>query len=464
MNSIAFIPGIRQEDLAYIIKHFSIADISELKKLARDKKIRKLKGFNSKTEMALLRGIQLLESKPVSLPIGIAFDFAAILINELRAWPQICQVLLVGELRRGVEEVRSIELLVQAHFEEIIEVINEIPLVFFNKLEDAKIKLSTPLGIPLYIHFSSIKSWGTSSIITTGSPKHLRALSCSTEYLPEFPEENEVYKNLGLPWIPPEIRETGFEVQFAQGNLIPKLIDLKAIEGDLHLHSKWSDGSNTIEEIIKKGIKLGYEYIAITDHSQSLTIAGGLKTHDLIRQILEIGNLQLRFPQIRILKGAEVDILPDGSLDFTDDILEKLDIVIASVHSHFHMKEVEMTKRITTALKHPLVKILAHPTGRVLGKRPGYNVDIKEVIKTATSYNKILEINASPDRLDLRDEHLQYAKTKSVKIAINTDAHHIDRMHDMYFGVQTAKRGWQTSEDIVNSWCYEKLKQYLSNI
>jgi len=151
-------------------------------------------------------------------------------------------------------------------------------------------------------------------------------------------------------------------------------------------------------------------------------------------------------------------------LDFTDDILEKLDIVIASVHSHFHMKEVEMTKRITTALKHPLVKILAHPTGRVLGKRPGYNVDIKEVIKTATSYNKILEINASPDRLDLRDEHLQYAKTKSVKIAINTDAHHIDRMHDMYFGVQTAKRGWQTSEDIVNSWCYEKLKQYLSNI
>lgn len=455
---------MRQEDLASIIRHFNIVDIYELKKLAREKKIRKLKGFNSKTEMALLRGIKLLESKPGSMPIGIAFDFAAILINQLKAWPQICQVLLVGELRRGVEEVRSIELLVDANIEETIEVINQISLVFIDSIEDAKIKLGTPLGIPLLLHFSSTKSWGNNSILTTGSSKHLQALSSINEGLPVFPEENEVYKYLGLPWIPPEIRETGFEIQIAQENLLPKLIDLKDIKGDLHLHSKWSDGSNTIEEIINKGIKLGYDYITITDHSQSLEIAGGLKSQDLLQQIVEINNLQLRFPQIQILKGAEVDILPDGSLDFTDDILKKLDIVIASVHSHFHMKEIEMTRRITTALKHPLVKILAHPTGRVLGKRPGYNVDIKEIIKTAASNNKILEVNASPDRLDLRDEHLQYAKTQSVKIAINTDAHHIDRMHDMYFGVQTAKRGWQTNEDIVNSWCYEKLKQYLLNI
>jgi len=414
--------------------------------------------------MALLRGIQLLESKPVSMPVGIAFDFAAILINELKAWPQICQVLLVGELRRGVEEVRSIELLVQANLEETIEIINQIPLLFLDSIEDAKIKLRIPLGIPLLIHFSSIKSWGTSSILTTGSSKHLQALSGITEELPVLPKEDEVYKNLGLPWIPPEIRETGFEVQFAQNKLIPELIGLKEIKGDLHLHSKWSDGSNTIEEIIKKGIKLGYEYITITDHSQSLKIAGGLKSHDLLQQIMEIDNLQLKYPQIRILKGAEVDILPDGSLDFTDDILKKLDVVIASVHSNFHMKEFEMTQRIIAALKHPLVKILAHPTGRVLGKRPGYNVDILGIINTAVSNNKILEVNASPDRLDLRDEHLQIAKTKGVKIAINTDAHQIDRMHDMYFGVQTAKRGWQTKEDIVNSWCYEKLKEYLANI
>jgi len=464
LDSIPFIPGISTEDIKLISSHFKINDIVELKKLAQRKEIRKLKGFNSKTEMKIIRGIKLLETKPPAIPIGIASDFAILLIKELEAWPQVSQVLLVGELRRGIEEVKSIEILAEAKLSDMVQIIQKSKIVSLRKVENVKIEVNTLLGLPLNLHISTRKSWGTNSILNTGSPMHLRALLNYAGTLPVFSKEEKVYSYLNLPWIDPEIRETGFEVQFAQGKLLPKLIDLSEIKGDLHLHSTWSDGSNSIEEIILAAIKMGYKYIAITDHSQSLKVAGGLAPEELCKQIGEINTLQLKYPKIRILKGVEVDILADGTLDFTDDILNRLDIVIASVHSQFQMSEEDMTKRIIKALKHPLVKILAHPTGRVLGKRPGYQVDIKEIIETAARYKKVLEINASPDRLDLRDQHLQIAKTKGVKIAVNTDAHHIQRMQDMFYGVQTAKRGWQTNKDIINSWSYEKMENYFKSI
>ena len=282
-----------------------------------------------------------------------------------------------------------------------------------------------------------------------------------TPTLPLTDREEKIYNKMGLSWIPPEIRETGREVQLELEGNLPKLIYIKMGKGDLHLHSRWSDGVNTIEEIIQQAIRLGYDYIAITDHSQSLKVAGGLSPQDLFNQGKEISLLQKKYPQIKILKGIEVDILEDGSLDFTDDILNSLDMVIASVHSYFHMSEEDMTRRVVKALQNPYVKILAHPTGRILGKRTGYAIDINKVIDTAVAYNKILEINASPDRLDLRDTHLQIAKTKGAKIAINTDAHNLEKMKDMVFGVQTARRGWQTIDDIINCWSYEKLEDQL---
>ena len=206
---------------------------------------------------------------------------------------------------------------------------------------------------------------GTNCISYTGSAQHLNALLAINNGLPILPEEEKVYEYLNLPWIPPEIRESGYEVQFAKENLIPELIDLRDIKGDLHIHSKWSDGVNTVEEIIIKAIKMGYEYIAITDHSQSLKVAGGIGAEDIARQGAEIDKLQKEYQQIRILKGIEVDILADGSLDLEEEVLKELDIVIASVHSHFEMSEEDMTRRIIKAIKHPLVNIIAHPTGRV---------------------------------------------------------------------------------------------------
>jgi DNA polymerase (family 10) len=465
MDSTIFIPGVKQEDLTRIFKEFKIKDISELTKLAKSKKIRKLKGFNSKTEMAILRGIKLIENQPDYLPIGIALDFSNILITELKAWPHISQVLLVGDLRRGVEKIKSIDILLKGNYVELKDGLQKI-LLLDNEVSSSNKKTiyNSKLGIPVIFHFSSSREWGTDCILTTGSGQHLASLAKIVNTLPKFETEEEVYKNLNLPWIPPEIRETGYETEFAREGILPELIDIKEIKGDLHIHSRWSDGSNTIEEIILNGIKLGYEYVAITDHSQALKMAGGLRPEDLMRQIEEINKLQLKYPQIRILKGIEVDILKDGTLDFTDDILNKLDIVIASIHSHFEMSKGDMTKRIIKALKHPLVKIIAHPTGRILGKRPGYKVDINEVINAAAQTNKVLEVNASPDRLDIRDIHLQIAKTRGVKIAINTDAHHIQSMEDMIFGVQTAKRGWQGKENIINTWSYDKLINYLSSI
>jgi len=464
VDSISFIPGISMEDINFISRHFQISSIAELKKLAQKKKIRRVKGFNSKTEMKILRGIKLLEAKTGVMPIGIAYDFANLLINELKAWPEVSQVLLVGELRRGIEEVDNIKILVAAEVQDMVKIIGKSPLMTLQKVEDTQIVVDTPLGLPVYIFFSTSKSWGTNSILNTGSAKHVEELLNICGSLSFLPEEQEIYTFLKLPWIPPEIRETGHEVKLALEYGLPKLIDFREIKGDLHLHSTWSDGSNTIEEIIRAGIKMGYKYIAITDHSQSLKVAGGLAPEDLFRQMEEINALQLKYPQIRILKGIEVDILPDGSLDYTDDILKNLDIVIASVHSHFQMSENDMTRRIIKALQHPLVKVLAHPTGRILGKRPGYKVDIKAVIATAAKHNKVLEINASPDRLDLRDQHLQMARAKGVKIAINTDAHHIERMQDILYGIQTAKRGWQTTDEIINSWCYKDLEKFLKNI
>jgi len=465
LDSNFYVPGVNEEEMAKIQQEFAITSMTQLKKLAKTKKIRRLKGLSSKTEMAILRGIKLLEKKPEYLPIGIAKEFANTLITKLLAWSPVSQVLLVGDLRRGVEEVNCIELLIEGEANELVSLLLNLPgLENLKNRDKNKLTFATKVGIPVNIHFSSSKIWGTQSIMTTGSQTHLAELNKLTKgKLPDGATEAEVYDKLMLPLIPPEIRETGYEIQFAQDGILPELIDLASIKGDLHIHSRWSDGVNTIEEIIQKGLKLGYQYLAITDHSQSLKVAGGLQPEDLYRQIEEINKLQLKYPQLKILKGIEVDILEDGSLDFTDDILKKLDLVIASIHSNFHLSQDAMTYRIIKALKHPLVNILAHPTGRVLGKRPGYQVNIGEVIKVAAQYKKVLEVNASPDRLDLRDKHLQLAKIEGVKIVINTDAHIINRMEDMIFGVQTAKRGWQTKNNILNSWSYEKVLNFLKN-
>jgi DNA polymerase (family 10) len=263
----------------------------------------------------------------------------------------------------------------------------------------------------------------------------------------------------------PELRTNTGEIEAAQKNKLPKLIGYNDIKGDLQIQTTWTDGLNSIEDYVKEAMKLGLEYIAITDHTKTLTIAGGLDERGLARQSREIDKLNLKLKiknlKFRILKSAEVNILKDGKLDIKDETLKKLDVVAVGVHSGFKMSKKEMTERIIRAMKNPYTDILFHPTGRVINRRPPYQIDIEKIIRAAKETKTVLEINAYPDRLDLKDEHARMAKEAGVKIVIDSDAHNIHHLHYLEFGIAQARRGWAEKKDIINAWPVEKMLRFL---
>ena len=273
--------------------------------------------------------------------------------------------------------------------------------------------------------------------------------------------EEGVYQKLGMEWIPPEIRENQGEIEAALKGKLPKLVELKDIKGDLHTHSKWDGGRNTILEMAKAAINKGYQYLGVTDHTKFLRIEHGLNEKQLVQQRKEIDkinlNLEHQTSNFRILQGAETNILNDGSLDIKNEALKKLDYVNAGVHSNFKMKKAEMTERIIRALKNPYVKILVHPTGRILKQREEYQADWDKIFRAAKQFGVILEINSNPERLDLNDQNIRLAKQMGIKLVINTDAHHLDHLRYMELGVYQARRGWAEKEDIINTQPLEKL-------
>jgi DNA polymerase (family 10) len=273
-------------------------------------------------------------------------------------------------------------------------------------------------------------------------------------------EEQDVYKALGMDWIEPELREDRGEIEAAQKGKLPKLIEESEIKGDLHVHTKWSDGTSSIEEIAKAAQKRGYQYIAICDHSKSLRIAHGLDETRVLTQIDEIDRINEKSKGFQILKGTEVDILTDGKIDHPDKVLEKLDFVVAAVHSGFKQKKEKMTKRIVRALENPLVHCLAHPTGRLLGARTPYEVDIDEVMEAAKRYGKVLEINATLERLDLDDIHCMKAKEMGIRMTIGTDSHHPDQLWMISLGVAVGRRGWLESPDLLNTLSLKEILKW----
>jgi len=273
--------------------------------------------------------------------------------------------------------------------------------------------------------------------------------------------EEELYSKLGMPYIIPELREDRGEIEAALQGKLPEVVKIEDIRGDLHIHSNFSDGVNSIESMVEKARALGYEYIAITDHSKSLKIARGLDENRLREQLELIKNINSKVEGIRILTGIEVDILSDGKLDLDDSILKELDVVIASIHSGFKQDRETLTSRIVKACHNPYVKIIAHPTGRILGRRAAYDVDMDLVLEAAAQTGTVLEINSSPDRLDLNDVYVRRAAEKGIKIAINTDAHSSDALADMMFGIWVARRGWLAADNIINTFPLEKLLEFL---
>jgi DNA polymerase (family 10) len=264
--------------------------------------------------------------------------------------------------------------------------------------------------------------------------------------------EDEVYAAVGLPWIPPELREDTGEIEAALAGTLPVLLELGDIRGDLHCHTNASDGHHTVEELVKAAERRGYEYVAVTDHSAATRVTGGLTAEELAAHVERIREVQARHPRITVLAGSECDILPDGSLDYPDAVLAQLDLVIGAVHSRLAQSKAEMTRRVCRALAHPRVHVLAHPTGRLIGKREPSAIDLEEVLRTARRHDKAVEVNAHPERLDLDDVHTRRSHELGGLVAVSTDAHVLDELACMELGVATARRGWTEKRDVVNTW------------
>ncbi len=433
-----------------------ITTIDDLQKVCENDTLSKLKGFSAKSQELVLNSIYHKKaSKGLHLQ-SVAITEAEELLRILHTSGIVKRAEITGSYRRFSETVDLIEFVAEANSAD--ELVTLLATKYDLKTENEIISFNTKSELPAKIYICNQENYIQILHETTGNEQYLNALDiyCDSFEQPSVTDDSEIiseeniYRNIGLQFIPPELRESGKARAAAKDGLIPELIQPADLKGMLHVHTNWSDGKHTIEEMALSAKAMGFEYIAICDHSRTAGYAGGLSIERVHEQMKEIDRINVQIDGIKILKGIESDILPDGSLDYPDDILGLFDIVVASVHSNFNMKQTEMTRRIVYALMSPYTTILGHPTGRLLLARDAYEIDIREVIDAAADLGKVIEINANPYRLDLTWENVIYAKEKGMKLAINPDSHRHDTMKDIYIGVKAARKGWLTKEDVIN--------------
>ncbi|CCQ95819.1 DNA polymerase/3'-5' exonuclease PolX (Includes: DNA polymerase type-X; 3'-5' exodeoxyribonuclease) [[Clostridium] ultunense Esp] len=480
------IPGLGPRSVGRLYRELGIDSLSKLEEAAKAQKIRKLTGFGAKTELNLLKSIKQLKEIPEEIPIASLLPIA----REIREWVMnvdgIEKAEAAGDLRRMKETGKGILFVLAVRSpDEAVPLLLQFPKVK-KVLEKGKEGVTVELEYlwPIRVDFRLVspQSFSSALLYYTGSEAHreklmVRAKERGIIFTPyglegsrkreTFATEEDLYRRLGISYIPPEIREGREEVERAVKGEIPRLIRLEDIRGDLHMHTEWSDGGNSIEEMARAAYKRGYRYIAITDHSRSLKIAGGLSIERLREQRQKIREVEKRLQEewqddsFRILAGVEMDILPDGRLDYPDEVLQELDLVIASVHTAFKQEEKVMMKRILAAVENNHVDIIAHPTGRLIGRRAPYAVNVEVLIKAAKETGTVLELNANPNRLDLAPEYLEMAMKEGVPLAINTDAHRTDELENMSVGVGTARRGWVEPDLVINTWTLDQLLSFL---
>jgi DNA polymerase (family X) len=480
--AIMDIPGMGPKTLALIHKERGINNLSQLEKAVEDSSLTDLPGMGEKKIENIKRGIQLLKQSKGRMNLGVAFPVAKRIVETLRQKTGSKKIEWAGSLRRMKENIGDIDILATGlDKEKIIQAFIHLPEVK-EVLASGETKASVIVerGTQIDLRVVEEDSYGAALQYFTGSKGHnihLRGIAKAKGIkINEYgvfkrkkkiggKEEKDVYRSLGMDWIEPELREDRGEIEAAQKGRLPKLVEETEIKGDLHVHSKWSDGTSSIEEIARAALKKSYQYVAICDHSKSLKIAHGLDESRLMEQIEEIDRINEKLEGFQILKGTEVDILADGKIDLPEKILEKLDIAVAAIHSGFKQDRGKMTKRIIRALENPYIHILAHPSGRLLGARDPYEVEIEEVMEAAKKYGKALEINAYFERLDLDDIHCRKAKEMGIRVAIGTDSHHLDQMWMISLGVAVARRGWLETKDILNTlslkeilkWCHSRV-------
>ncbi len=473
------IPGLGPKTAGKFLEEMEIKNIEDLKKALQNGEIRKLKGMGAKTEENLLEALKEYQEYTNYINLDQALETSQKLIKKLKDnSDEILKIVTAGSTRRKKIKIGDIDILISVEDKKdhnLIETIRNLDEVQDILLEgDTKISVRTKEGLQVDFRMVTDKEYPAALMYFTGSKYHnvrLRQIAKDKNYkLNEYgvfegekrleaSSEAEIYELLDLKYIEPEIREDKGEIEAAQNVELPQLITLDDINGDFHVHSNYSDGALSIEGMVEAAKDRGYKTLAFTDHSQSLNIANGLSVERVKKQWKEIEKIREKHPDFLILKGIEVDIKKDGTLDYEDEILEGFDIVIASVHNNFNLPADEMTARIIKAMENPYVKILGHPTGRMLGNRTPFDFDYDQVLETAKEHDVILEINSSPSRFDLNDEMAMDAIRSGVKLTINTDAHHPDQYNYMQYGIYIARRAWAEKENIVNTYSPEQLKK-----
>jgi DNA polymerase (family 10) len=476
MLELLKIQGLGPKTIALIWSAYQISDLEGVEKLAREGKIRELPRLGEKYEIKLLKAIEDYRRIAGRFLLDVAEQLSERVAEHLMTVPGIEKITPAGSLRRGRDTVGDLDILVTGQAccepetrQTIIEHLLRVPgLMDVIAQGENKVSFRHRNGMQVDVRFLPPESFGAAMQYFTGSKAHnvalrQRALKMGftlNEYSLTTLEHNkpiagkteeEIYAKLNLDFIAPELRENQGEIEAAATHTLPALIELSDIRGDVHMHTVETDGRNTIEEMAEAAQERGYEYMAITDHSKNLAFANGLTDERALAHIERIRAVEKKMKGIRIFAGIEVDILGDGSLDLSDSILEQMDIVIASVHSHFNQDKVTMTHRLLKAISNPNTSLIGHPTGRQLLRRDAYQFDLDAVLKAAAKHRVAMELNSYPDRLDLCDVHLRMAKQHGVKIVINTDSHHTSHMAKIRYGVTQARRAWLTKDDVLNT-------------
>ena len=468
------IPSVGPKTAKLLYEKFKIKNLPALEKAIKQGKLKQAFGVKDKTIANIVKGIEIFKTSRQILTLARAEALARVFIAPLEKERAVKKIIAAGSLRRCKETVRDIDILaVSSKPAEVMDAFCSLPEVADITAKGAtKSSVRVKDGAQIDCRVVEQRSFGASLVYFTGSKDFnikLRQLAIKkglkineygvfrkNKYICGATEE-EVFRALGLPYIEPELRENTGEIELARKSELPRLLELKDLLGDLHTHSSWTDGKNSISEMAAAAKKLGYSYIALTDHSQSLKVAGGLSVARLKIKKEEIKKLNARLKGITVLYGTEAEIDSEGKIDYDDAVLIEFDIVVAAIHSGFKQSRQQLTKRIVSACMNKYVHIIAHPTGRLWGSREAYDIDLEEIFRVAKDTNTALEINSFPNRLDLNDVNCRRAAELGVKLAVNTDSHSIEQLSMMRYGVAMARRGWVEAKSVINTLPLEKL-------
>jgi len=478
---VVSIPTLGPKKAKLFFEQLKIKDLDDLQKALDENALDGLPGIKEKTIENIRNGLRIIREGQARMNLGLATQIADGIVAALGKLPEVKNIAIAGSLRRFRETIRDIDILIDSsNPKKVMDTFVNLPVVgHINGHGDTKSSILTKENIQVDLRVVEPKSFGAALLYSTGSKnfnvklrqmaikKHMKVNEYGIfsgkggkEKCVASKTEEECFKALGLPYVPPELREDiGEEELFAAGAQIPVLVELKNIQGELHVHSKYSDGRNTIAEMVEAARRRGYRYLAISDHSPKLIIAGGVSPENLKKKKKEIDALNAQLKGFTVLFGTEVEIDNDGNLDYNDKILSEFDVVIAAIHSGFEQPREQLTRRLVRACQNKYVKLIAHPTGVNLGKRDPYDIDFKEICKVAVDTNTFLEINASPQRLDLNSANVYFARSQGVKFVINTDAHAVNHFDFMRFGVAIARRGWLTKREVMNTLGWEDLRK-----